>query len=108
MVDSGATSVFRRRHVLPSKFTNIVVGVGRRTHLVSSVLIMGGSERAKQFRNYPPEIAMMECHSGQLSIEQSELPIITEPCRPPLSAVQPASYVPTASVPRPESQQFHL
>lgn len=45
---------------------------------------------------------------GALFSEQLQLPTTAEPCRPPLSAVQPASYVPTASVLRVESQQFHL
>src|SRR5689334_22798273 len=45
---------------------------------------------------------------GALFDEKIQLPTIAEPCQPPLSAVQPASYVPTASVLRPESQQFHL
>jgi len=38
--------------------------------LVSSVLIMGGSEKAKHFRNYLPEVAVLECHSGRLLMEQ--------------------------------------
>ena len=45
---------------------------------------------------------------GALFDKRIQLPTTAEPCQPPLSAVQPASYVPTASVLRPESQQFHL
>jgi hypothetical protein len=75
--------------------------------LVPLVLIMKGSERAGLFRNYPPQIAMLKCHLEYFFSGQFELPTIAEPCRPPLSAVRPASYVRTASVLRLESQRFH-